>query len=183
MSGLRCGRQTADELGAYPQVIPLKMSGLRCGVKRVIGGRPTSPGHPAQNERAPLRHYHPTVSGASLAGHPAQNERAPLRHVVGDLRRPRHRHPAQNERAPLRHWQEGHPAQNERAPLRLVHRHRSGGEVRVIPLKMSGLRCGGGVVRAVAVADLVIPLKMSGLRCGAPARALPTRTPKSSRSK
>ncbi len=39
------------------RVIPLKMSGLRCGngARRIVAVR--DPCHPAQNERAPLRQY------------------------------------------------------------------------------------------------------------------------------
>jgi len=61
-----------------------------------------------------------------------------------------------------------HPARNERAPLR---HHKQVGRLlwnrAVIPLEMSGLRCGfkPGVYWDDNTRE-VIPLEMSGLRCG-----------------
>ncbi len=157
-------------------VIPLKMSGLRCGryasrVWAMIGMS-----HPAQNERAPLR-------PKWLANLSSSQDVIPLKMSglrCGDSfcttpRAERPSHPAQNERAPLRRDEPrrgmpvpgSHPAQNERAPLRPVRIvcGRDGLAV-VIPLKMSGLRCGLRARQAAVPAYRVIPLKMSGLRCG-----------------
>ncbi len=94
-----------DRLKSTPEtVIPLKMSGLRCGEVPRLGPTAAQQGHPAQNERAPLR---PVRSCRGITRHPAQNERAPLRRKIPAV----------------------HPGMAARP---------------VIPLKMSGLRCGPG---------------------------------------
>ncbi len=81
ISGLRCGhdRKVRGD-GQDGRVIPLKMSGLRCGLSSYHSWVPAySSGHPAQNERAPLRLFAMPPLFWALFGHPAQNERAPLR--------------------------------------------------------------------------------------------------------
>jgi len=103
MSGLRCGLPRGLVLPCDIGVIPLEMSGLRCGSHLVTDRMDPGQGHPARNERAPLRLvsyslgpfipeviplemsglrcgiYCHTVAPTCCQGHPARNERAPLR--------------------------------------------------------------------------------------------------------
>ncbi len=154
MSGLRCGDDVPGSLRAksisHParnERAPLRRDPAHRGTGLRGAGR-----HPARNERAPLRRGPQARSALRPLGHPARNERAPLR---PSQHRPNPNrsvsHPARNERAPLRRgrteapsskrWR-GHPARNERAPLRRELPGRRRHPRLVIPLEMSGLRCG-----------------------------------------
>src|SRR5260370_30828066 len=84
-------------------VIPLKMSGLRCGSYMSAHRRYSEGCHPAQNERAPLRHLIPAaVRGVHLGVIPLKMSglRCGNQTLVYVRKQPE-LHPPQNDRAPL----------------------------------------------------------------------------------
>jgi len=82
MSGLRCGEPTGWLRGLWYQfVIPLEMSGLRCGEEFWTAGQGPRAGLAIPLEMSGLRCGYNSHSGVVRrdSGHPARNERDPLR--------------------------------------------------------------------------------------------------------
>ena len=133
-------------------VIPLTRSGLHCGFRGRRRRLNVGGGHPAHQERAPLRQPGHPRPPPTAGRHPAHQERAPLRpERLGQVRG-----------SCL-----GHPAHQERAPLRPLHPERDAEDG-----DESSRSPGAGSIAAsterpaAARCRAVIPLTRSGLHCG-----------------